>query len=73
MEMKQLGVGLATAFLLDAIIIRAVVLRSVMSLLGQGYWWAPRFIRDRTPDPVAAAAVGADAIAVPQLVAAEHH
>jgi RND superfamily putative drug exporter len=46
-DMKQLGVGLAAAILLDATIIRAVVLPSLMSLLGDANWWAPRFLRRR--------------------------
>jgi putative drug exporter of the RND superfamily len=44
-DMKQLGVGLAAAILLDATIIRAVVLPSLMTLLGNANWWAPRFLR----------------------------
>jgi RND superfamily putative drug exporter len=46
-DMKQLGVGLAAAILLDATIIRAVVLPSLMTLLGPANWWAPRFLRGR--------------------------
>ena len=46
--MKQLGVGLAAAILLDATIIRAVVLPGVMTLLGDANWWAPRFMRARS-------------------------
>jgi RND superfamily putative drug exporter len=46
-DMKQLGVGLAVAILLDATIIRAVVLPAVMALLGEANWWAPRFLRRR--------------------------
>ncbi|QDY06998.1 MMPL family transporter [Micromonospora sp. HM134] len=46
-DMKQLGIGLAAAILLDATIIRAVVLPSVMTLLGEANWWAPRFLRRR--------------------------
>jgi RND superfamily putative drug exporter len=49
-DMKQLGVGLAAAILLDATIIRAVVLPSAMTLLGDANWWAPRFMR-RRPAP----------------------
>jgi RND superfamily putative drug exporter len=47
--MKQLGVGLAAAILIDATIIRAVVLPSVMTLLGDANWWAPKWLRPRTP------------------------
>ncbi|MEV4343769.1 MMPL family transporter [Actinoplanes sp. NPDC049596] len=46
-DMKQLGIGLAAAILLDATIIRAVVLPSLMTLLGDKNWWAPRFMRPR--------------------------
>jgi RND superfamily putative drug exporter len=48
-DMKQLGIGLAAAILLDATVIRAVVLPSVMTLLGKANWWAPRFLRGREP------------------------
>src|SRR5205807_847017 len=47
LDMKQLGVGLASAILIDATIIRAVVLPSLMTLLGKANWWAPRFLRPR--------------------------
>jgi putative drug exporter of the RND superfamily len=50
-DMKQLGLGLAAAILLDATIIRAVVLPSAMTLLGNANWWAPRFLR-RKETPV---------------------
>ncbi|MGN9766533.1 MMPL family transporter [Micromonospora sp. SD12] len=46
-EFKQLGVGLAAAILIDATIIRAVVLPSLMRLLGEANWWAPRFLTRR--------------------------
>ncbi|TDD60087.1 MMPL family transporter [Kribbella antibiotica] len=48
LDMKQLGVGLAVAILIDATIIRAVVLPSIMTLLGDANWWAPRWLRPRT-------------------------
>jgi putative drug exporter of the RND superfamily len=44
-DMKQLGIGLAAAILLDATLIRAVVLPATMTLLGKANWWAPRFMR----------------------------
>jgi RND superfamily putative drug exporter len=56
LDMKQLGVGLASAILIDATIIRAVVLPAVMTLLGNANWWAPRFLRRRGEEPVPAAA-----------------
>jgi putative drug exporter of the RND superfamily len=51
LDMKQLGVGLAAAILIDATVIRAVVLPSLMTLLGNANWWAPRFMRPRRPVP----------------------
>jgi RND superfamily putative drug exporter len=52
-DMKQLGIGLAAAILLDATIIRAVVLPAVMTLLGDANWWAPKFLRGRPATPPA--------------------
>ena len=41
---KELGVGLAAAVLLDATIVRAVLLPAVMALLGRANWWLPRWL-----------------------------
>ena len=41
---KQLGIGLAAAVLLDATIIRAILLPAVMALLGEKNWWLPRWL-----------------------------
>ncbi|MFF8606199.1 MMPL family transporter [Streptomyces sp. NPDC015346] len=38
-EMKQIAVGLTVAVLFDAIVLRAVILPSAMSLLGDRTWW----------------------------------
>jgi RND superfamily putative drug exporter len=38
-EMKELGVGLAVAVLVDALLIRTIVLPSLMVLLGRWNWW----------------------------------
>jgi putative drug exporter of the RND superfamily len=40
--MKQMGVGLAAAVLIDATIIRGVLLPATMKLLGDWNWWLPR-------------------------------
>jgi len=42
---KQLGVGTAAAVLIDATIVRALLVPSLMSLLGRWNWWAPRPLR----------------------------
>ena len=41
-EFKQMGVGLAAAILIDATIVRAVILPAAMRLLGERNWWLPR-------------------------------
>jgi RND superfamily putative drug exporter len=41
-DLKQFGVGMAFAILLDATIIRGVVLPASMKLLGDWNWWMPR-------------------------------
>jgi RND superfamily putative drug exporter len=42
--MKQLGVGLAVAILIDATIIRGVLLPAAMKLLGEWNWYMPRWL-----------------------------
>jgi uncharacterized membrane protein YdfJ with MMPL/SSD domain len=39
---KQLGLGTALAVLIDATIVRALLVPSLMKLLGEWNWWAPR-------------------------------
>lgn len=56
-DMKQMGVGLATAILIDATLIRAVILPSLMAVLGEANWWTPKFLRPSVeplpaPEPV---------------------
>jgi RND superfamily putative drug exporter len=41
-EFKQMGVGLAVAVLIDATIVRAVLLPATMKLLGDRNWFLPR-------------------------------
>ncbi len=43
-EFKQLGIGLAAAVLIDATIVRAVLLPAAMALLGRRNWWLPRWL-----------------------------
>jgi uncharacterized membrane protein YdfJ with MMPL/SSD domain len=44
-EFKQFGVGLAVAVLIDATIIRGVLLPAAMKLLGDWNWYLPRSLR----------------------------
>ncbi|MFF5308955.1 MMPL family transporter [Streptomyces massasporeus] len=48
-SMKQMGVGLAAAVLIDATIIRGVLLPAVMALLGERNWYLPKWLH-RLPD-----------------------
>jgi RND superfamily putative drug exporter len=54
LEMKQLGVGLAAAVLIDATIIRGVLLPATMKLLGDRNWWLPKrlgWLPELAPEP----------------------
>lgn len=43
--LKQIGLGLALAILIDATLVRALVVPSTMRLMGKWNWWAPAFLR----------------------------
>ncbi len=40
--LQQMGLGMATAVLLDALVIRCLVVPAVMRLFGERAWWGPR-------------------------------
>jgi len=48
-DMKQMGVGLAAAVLIDATIIRGVLLPATMKLLGDWNWYLPAPLEKRLP------------------------
>ena len=57
-DFKMMGVGLAAAVLIDATIVRAVLLPATMKLLGDWNWylprwleWLPRIGHETPPDP----------------------
>ncbi len=52
-EFKQMGVGLAAAILIDATIIRGVLLPATLALLGERAWYMPRWLGLRRTPPVA--------------------
>jgi len=60
LDFKQLGVGLAVAVLIDATIVRGVLLPATMKLLGDWNWWLPRSLgwlpKVAGEEPVAASA-----------------
>ena len=43
-EVKMFGLGLAVAVLVDATVVRMVLVPSVMELLGPANWWLPRWM-----------------------------
>jgi RND superfamily putative drug exporter len=46
---KLLGVGLATAVLVDATIVRLLLVPATMALLGDRNWWMPRILERHVP------------------------
>ena len=62
LDFKMMGVGLAVAVLVDATVVRAVLLPATMKLLGDWNWYLPRWLEwlprltrevpaERTPEP----------------------
>jgi uncharacterized membrane protein YdfJ with MMPL/SSD domain len=45
LELKQLGIGMAAAILIDATIIRGVLLPATMKLLGKWNWYLPTWLQ----------------------------
>ncbi len=43
--MKMLGLGIAFAILLDATVVRALLVPAVMRLFGELNWWAPKWLK----------------------------
>ena len=48
---KALGIGTALAILIDATVIRILLVPSLMYLLGDWNWWSPRFISGKRSRP----------------------
>jgi RND superfamily putative drug exporter len=63
-DMKQFGVGLASAILIDATLVRGVLLPAAMKLLGDWNWYLPKWLEwlpkgpalEGSPEPPAPAA-----------------
>ncbi|MFE3517627.1 MMPL family transporter [Streptomyces sp. NPDC059166] len=47
--LQQFGLGLAVAILLDAVIIRCLIVPAVMQMLGNRAWWLPARLAGRLP------------------------
>ena len=48
-EIKMFGVGLASAVLIDATIIRLILVPATMTLLGDRNWWLPSWLDTALP------------------------
>jgi RND superfamily putative drug exporter len=42
--LQELGVGLGAGVIVDTTVVRALILPSVMGLLGRSNWWLPSFL-----------------------------
>ena len=65
-SLKMLGLGLAVAILIDATIVRMLLVPATMALLGKANWWLPGWMARRLPTVTLESA---EAVA-PQQVAA---
>ena len=63
MFLKEIGVGAVAAVLIDAFVVRTLLVPALMGLLGQWNWWSPAWLHrlhrriglgeaDRRPAPV---------------------
>jgi RND superfamily putative drug exporter len=60
-ELKMIGIGLASAVLIDATIVRGILVPAALALLGERSWYFPRWLEwlpgwrlePASPDPVA--------------------
>jgi RND superfamily putative drug exporter len=44
--LKQIGLGLALAILIDATLVRALVVPATMRLMGKWNWWSPQWLEN---------------------------
>jgi RND superfamily putative drug exporter len=47
---KLFGLGLASAVLIDAVVIRSVLVPAIMQLFGEKAWWLPSWLEKRLPN-----------------------
>jgi RND superfamily putative drug exporter len=47
--LKVIGMGMATAILVDATVVRLLLVPATMELLGNRNWWLPRWLDRRLP------------------------
>ena len=66
LAVKQIGLGLAVAVLIDATLVRMVLVPAVMELLGRANWWLPGWLARLLP-------AGAAEVTEPAAAPAEVH
>jgi len=71
-SVKQIGLGLAAAVLVDATVVRLVLVPAVMELLGRANWWLPSWLDRRLPGGPGAGS-GAGLAGEPAAAPAEVH
>jgi putative drug exporter of the RND superfamily len=47
--LRLIGVGMATAILVDATVVRMALVPAIMQLLGRASWWIPRWLDRLVP------------------------
>jgi RND superfamily putative drug exporter len=57
-SVKQIGLGLAAAVLVDATVVRLVLVPAVMELLGRANWWLPSWLARLLPGASGAGPAG---------------
>ncbi|MEV0247499.1 MMPL family transporter [Nocardia sp. NPDC050712] len=65
--MQYIAIGMVTALVVDATVLRLLLVPATMKLLGEFYWWAPKPLRRRE----SAAAVAAETVVRPEELPAE--
>ncbi|MGA2829668.1 MAG: MMPL family transporter [Streptosporangiaceae bacterium] len=71
-SVKQIGLGLAVAVLVDATIVRLVLVPAVMELLGRANWWLPRPLARILPAPAPEPADDAPVVPVSEPLVTGH-
>jgi RND superfamily putative drug exporter len=47
--LKSIGIGMASAILIDATVVRLLLVPAVMHILGRANWWLPSWLDRRLP------------------------
>jgi RND superfamily putative drug exporter len=66
---KMLAIGMAFAVLIDASLVRMILVPSIMTLLGRHAWWMPRWLEPVVPHLQLEGSAAAEAAAAPEPAA----